>query len=43
MKTVEVQLAAKDKEIQDLVKKQEQFELILQSLIDSGQLKPVPK
>jgi integrase len=40
MKTVEVQLAAKDKEIRDLVKKQERFEQVIQSLIDSGQLKP---
>ena len=40
MKTVEVQLAAKDKEIQDLVKKQEKFEQLIQSLIDTGQLKP---
>jgi hypothetical protein len=43
MKTVEVQLAAKDKEIQDLVMKQEQFEQLIQSLIDSGQLKPTTK
>lgn len=43
MKTVEVQLAAKDKEIRDLVKKQEKFELLIQSLIDSGQLKPSAK
>jgi hypothetical protein len=41
MKTVEVQLAAKDKEIQDLVKKQEKFEQLIQTLIDSGQLKPL--
>jgi hypothetical protein len=40
MKTVEVQLAAKDKVIQALVKKQEQFEQFIQSIIDSGQLKP---
>lgn len=43
MKTVEVQLAAKDKEIQDLVKKQEKFEQLIQSLIDAGQLKPMNK
>jgi SPX domain protein involved in polyphosphate accumulation len=43
MKTVEVQLAAKDKEIQDLVKKQEKFEQLIQTLIDSGQLKPLPE
>ena len=40
MKTVEVQLAAKDKEIQDLVKRQERFEQLIQSLINSGHLKP---
>jgi integrase len=40
MKTVEVQLAAKDKEIDSLIRKQEQFEQLIQSLIDSGQLKP---
>jgi hypothetical protein len=40
MKTVEVQLAAKDKEIQALEKKQEKFEQLIQSLIDKGQLKP---
>jgi hypothetical protein len=40
MKTVEVQLAAKDKEIQALEKKQEKFEQFIQSIIDSGQLKP---
>ncbi|MGI8832301.1 MAG: hypothetical protein ACR2IS_06665 [Nitrososphaeraceae archaeon] len=43
MKTVEFQLASKDREIQDLVKKQERFEQLIQSLIDAGQLKPVPK
>jgi hypothetical protein len=31
----------KDEEIQTLVKKQEKFEQLIQSLIDSGQLKPV--
>jgi integrase len=40
MKTVEVQLAAKDKEIESLIRKQEHFESMIQSLIDSGQLKP---
>jgi hypothetical protein len=40
MRTVEVQLATKDKEIQDLVKKQEKFEQLIQSLIDRGQFKP---
>jgi integrase len=43
MKTVEVQLAAKDKEIEGLIKKQENFESMIQSLIDSGQLKPTIK
>jgi hypothetical protein len=43
MKTVEVQLAAKDKEIHDLVRKQEKFEQLIQTLIDSGQLKPLPE
>ena len=33
-------LLEKDKQIETLVKKQEQFEQLLQSLIDSGQLKP---
>jgi integrase len=40
MKSVEMQLAAKDKEIDGLMRKQEQFEQLIQSLIDSGQLKP---
>ena len=40
MKSVEVQLASKDKEIESLIKKQEQFEQLIQSLIDTGQLKP---
>ncbi len=43
MKTVEVQLAAKDKEIEGLIRKQEQFERLIQSLIDTGQLKPTVK
>src|SRR5215467_7949479 len=30
----------KDDQIQNLIKKQEQFEQMIQSLIDSGQLKP---
>jgi len=37
---ISAQLQEKDKQIQTLVKKQEQFEQLLQSLIDSGQLKP---
>lgn len=40
MKTVDVQLAAKDKEIESLRRKQEKIEQLIQSLIDSGQLKP---
>jgi integrase len=40
MKTVSVELQEKDKQIESLIKKQEQFELMIQSLIDSGQLKP---
>jgi len=43
MKTVDVQLAAKDKEIEGLIRKQEHFEQLIQSLIDSGQLKPTIK
>jgi hypothetical protein len=30
----------KDKQIEALIKKQEQFEVLIQSLIDTGQLKP---
>jgi len=37
---ISAQLQEKDKQIQTLVKKQEEFELLIQSLIDSGQLKP---
>jgi hypothetical protein len=33
-------LQEKDDEIKSLMKKQERFELLLKSLIDSGQLKP---
>ena len=40
MKTVEMQLSEKDKQLNDLKEKQEKFELLIQSLIDSGQLKP---
>ena len=32
-----------DKQIEALVKKQEQFEQLIQSLIDSGQLRPTIK
>ena len=34
------QLEEKDKMIQNMMRKQEQFEQLIQSLIDSGQLKP---
>jgi hypothetical protein len=34
-------LSEKDKQIETLMKKQEQFEQLLQSVIDSGQLKSV--
>jgi integrase len=37
---ISAQLQEKDKQIQTMVKKQEQFEQLIQSLIDSGQLKP---
>jgi integrase len=33
----------KDKQIEALIKKQEQFEVLIQSLIDTGQLKPTVK
>ncbi|MGA9844987.1 MAG: hypothetical protein WBQ25_22005 [Nitrososphaeraceae archaeon] len=38
---IEGRLKEKDKQIQSLVKKQEEFERLIQSLIDSGQLKPM--
>jgi hypothetical protein len=41
MKTVEMQLAEKDKQLNDLKQKQEKVEQLIQSLIDSGQLKPM--
>jgi integrase len=37
---ISAQLQEKDNQIQTLVKKQEEFEQLLQTLIDSGQLKP---
>ena len=37
---ISAQLQEKDKQIEALTRKQEKFELIIQSLIDSGQLKP---
>jgi hypothetical protein len=38
--TIRARLEEKDNQIQTLIKKQEQFEQLIQSLIDSGQLKP---
>jgi integrase len=40
---VVTKLQEKDKQIESLINKQEQFELMIQSLIDSGQLKPTIK
>jgi len=37
---IEGRLREKDEQIQTLVSKQEEFEQLLQSLIDSGRLKP---
>jgi integrase len=42
-KSVELKLSEKDKQIEELVRKQEQFEQLIQSLIDTGQLKPTIK
>jgi hypothetical protein len=39
---VVTKLQEKDKQIESLTKKQEQFEVMIQGLIDSGQLKPTP-
>jgi len=39
MRSVSVELEEKDKQIRDLIEKQEKFEHLIQSLIDSGQLK----
>jgi integrase/recombinase XerD len=41
--TVEEKQQEKEKQIEVLIKKQEQFEQLIQSLIDSGQLKPIIK
>ena len=38
---IKVKIQEKDDQIQQLIKKQEQFEKLIQSLINSGQLKPV--
>jgi integrase len=40
-KSIESKLSEKDKQIEELVRKQGQFEQLIQSLIDSGQLKQV--
>jgi hypothetical protein len=37
---IALQLEEKDRMIQTMMRKQEQFEQMIQSLIDSGQLKP---
>jgi integrase len=39
--TIQHKLAEKDKQIEEMLRKQEQFEQLIQSLIDSGQLKPL--
>ena len=36
---IKAKLEEKDKQIEGLMKKQNQFELLIQSLVDSGQLK----
>ena len=38
--TIQHKLAEKDKQIEEMMHKQEQFEQLIQSLIDSGQLQP---
>ncbi|MFZ0553817.1 MAG: site-specific integrase [Nitrososphaeraceae archaeon] len=38
--TIQQKLTEKDKQIEGMMRKQEQFEHLIQSLIDSGQLKP---
>jgi integrase len=42
-KSIELKISEKDKQIEELVKRQGQFEQLIQSLIDSGQLKPTIK
>lgn len=42
-KNVEARLEEKDKQIEFLMKKQEKTEQLIQSLIDSGELKPIRK
>jgi integrase len=39
-KNIELKMQEKDKQIEEMMHKQEQFEQLIQSLIDSGQLKP---
>jgi integrase len=39
-KNIEAKLSERDKQIETLIKKQEHFEQLVQSLIDSGQLQP---
>jgi integrase len=39
--TIQVRMLEKDKQIEEMMCKQEQFEQLIQSLIDSGQLKPL--
>jgi hypothetical protein len=41
--SIKARLEEKDDQIQTLMKKQEKFEQLIQSLIDSGQLKPISK
>jgi integrase len=41
--TIQHKLVEKDKQIEEMTRKQEQFEILIQSLIDSGQLKPIGK
>ena len=38
--TIQHKLTEKDRQIEEMMHKQEQFEQLIQSLIDSGQLKP---
>jgi hypothetical protein len=40
---VNAKMSEKEKQIEALIKKQEKFEVLIQSLIDSGQLKPIIK
>ena len=41
--TIQNKLAEKDKQIEEMMHKQEQFEQLIQSLIDSGQIVPTIK